>query len=163
MLFDLAATRAAVSVLEAKLRPIASRRVDINSPNWWTRPPSPLDEAGVRGEAEILMASILGAYGDGDASLRASIRQLLADAQSFAWWTGVSLPPTTVDGFKKRLLRISAMDRQIDPRDVLSQVHELCAKAQSAGVETVTILREVAALSSDEPNGWTRSILLRAC
>jgi hypothetical protein len=164
---DLSAARAAATALDAKIRPFATREIhDLSDLQQAMRDPSPLDELGIRAEAEALMASILHAYNVGDSTCRASIRQVLAEAPSFAWATGVPFPPTAVEGFRQRLLRISAIDRGMDPRDALTEVHELCAQAKSAGIDTSSVLRDVAALSSNvtHMNTWSiRSILLRAC
>src|SRR5215467_15646703 len=107
MSFDLRAARTAAAALDDVLRPIAKRPIvnlDLDSLHRLMQGPRPLDEAGVRPEAEALMDSIIRAYGDGNSSLRASIRALLADAPSFAWATGVSFSAATVDGFRQNLL-----------------------------------------------------------
>jgi hypothetical protein len=126
-----------------------------------------VDEAGVRIEVEALMGTVLSACADGDSDsdLRTSIRRLLEEASSFAWATGVPEPPTTLQGFRQSLLRLSAIDRGQDPRDVIDQVDRLCTEAKSAGIDTRAVLKEIAALSSDETEtdmGSIRSILLRA-
>ena len=85
--------------------------------------------------------------------------------KSFAWAAGVPDPPTTLQGFRQNLLRLSAIDRGQDPRDVIDQVDRLCTEAKSAGIDTRAVLKEIAALSSDESEtdmGSIRSILLRA-
>jgi hypothetical protein len=153
MEFDLEAARAAAAVLESKLRPIARRKVDFNDPKWVEKVrsgPHPLDEAGVRVEAEKLLGEVLTAYAAGDSKLRASIRELLAQASSFAWATAPREPPTTEHGFRQHLLRLSAIEKTEDVRDLIDSVQRLCERARDAGVNTHAALLEVAWLSSDE-------------
>jgi hypothetical protein len=139
--------------LEAKLKPIANRKIDVADPQWiekLQRSARALDEAGVRLEAESLMCSLLDAYASGDTSQRAGIRDLFRKYSVFVWATGVSLPPTTTEGVRLRLLRLSAMDTTTDSRDAILSVRELSEQARSHGVQVGPILREVAALSSVE-------------
>ena len=73
--------------------------------------------------------------------------------------------PTTEEGFRLRVLHISAVDRAGDLRDTIFKVNDISAAAKAAGVNTRPILDEVAALSSDERKssmGSIRSILLSA-
>jgi hypothetical protein len=166
MSFDLNAIKQALADLDERLRPIAKRPVDINDPDWLnklTQGPRPLDQAGVRPEAEAILGSLLEAYRIEGHCVRASIRSLLAQNPSYTWATGVQQPPTTEEGFRLHLLHISAVDQAQDLRDMLSNLHDICAKAKAAGVDTAPIVREVAALSSDEQKssmGSIRSILL---
>jgi hypothetical protein len=161
MSFDLNAIKQEMADLDERLRPIAKSLVDINDPDWvnkFTRGPRPLDQAGVRPEAEALLDTLLEAYRTKGDEVRASIRSLFAQNPSYAWATGVPQPPTTEEGFRLHLLHISAVDQAQDFRDVLSNLHDICARAKAAGVNTVSILREVAELSSDEGNSSMRSI-----
>ncbi len=74
--------------LDAALEPIAQRPVDITGPGWVARLrsfPNPLDEAGVRAEAEGLLSEVIGSYAvDGDETRRV-IRELFAEQRSFGW------------------------------------------------------------------------------
>jgi hypothetical protein len=170
MPFDLENARRLATSLEAMLRPIAKTRfegTDAHSLeeflNELTRL-APLDRIGARAEAETLMTDLVLAYYSGDSGLRTSIRLLLADTPSFAWATGIPDSPATVEGFRNQLLCLSAKDRLVDFRDKIMSVQELCMKARSAGVVTAGVLREVAALSSDEDGAdSTKRIFLSAC
>jgi hypothetical protein len=166
MSFDLNAIRQGLASLEERLRPIATRPVNINDHDWVDRlrqAPSPLDQAGVRLEAETILGSLLQAYRTEGSFVRASIRRLLAQNPSFTWATGVQESPTTEEVFRLHLLHISAVDHARDLRDTILTLNSICATANMAGVNTRPILDEVAALSSDEHKGSMgsiRSILL---
>jgi hypothetical protein len=168
MSFDAESANDAAAALNAALKPLADRPVDITDPTWLARPRSrrnPLDEAGVRREAEALLASLLDAYVAGDESDRTAIRGLFARNRAFTWATGVAEPPTTAHGFRRHLLRISAENGGADLRDTIVMVDELCMTAEKAGVDVGPVLEEVAALSSAAVvNGMTsvRSVLLNA-
>ncbi len=166
MSFDLNAIKQGLAGLEERLRPIATRVVDINDRDWVDKlrqAPSPPDQAGVRLEAEAILGSLLQAYRTEGPFVRASIRRLLALNPSFTWATGVQQTPTTEEGFRLHLLHISAVDHARDLRDTILTLNDICAAAKVAGVNTRPILDEVAALSSDEHKGSMgsiRSILL---
>ncbi|WUH93793.1 hypothetical protein OG900_29215 [Streptomyces sp. NBC_00433] len=71
----------------------------------------------------------------------------------------------TTRGFRQRLLEISLDDGNQDPRDMMVDLHELCAEARGTGVGMRSLLLDVAGLSSDVDTcgmGSTRHILLRA-
>ena len=167
MKFDISAARHSASSINEKLEPIAHRPVDINDPNWvqTLRNTHPLDEAGVRQEAENLLRSLLEAYAAGDRSLRKSIRELLSENSAFAWATGVPEPATTYEGFRWRLLRMSALDQAQELRDAVLMLNELCINAKSAGIDAGAVLDEIAALSGDTATssfGSLRDIFLHA-
>jgi hypothetical protein len=149
---SLDAVRARIAALNEKLRPIANRPVDTRDPNWIEKMrngPRALDEAGIRVEAEAVLNRLLDAYAAGDERMRASIRDLVATNRAFAWATGVPLPATTVQGFRRRLLWMSAIDQSEDFRDTMLTLREWCETATAAGVDVAPILAEVAELSSD--------------
>jgi hypothetical protein len=168
MSLDLNAVKRTLAHLDEQLRPIAQTIPDFKDPGWLDkirRGPRPLDQAGIRPEAEAILASLLEAYRIESPGARATIRSLLALNPSFTWATGVQQTPTTEEGFRLRLLHISAVDHAQDSRDTIFTLNDICAKAKAADVDTVSILNEVAALSSDEPKtsmGSIRSILLNA-
>jgi hypothetical protein len=166
--FDFNTTKQELAGLDERLRPIARRIVDVNDPDWANKlrqAPNPLDQAGIRLEAEAMLGSLLQPYRTEGPGVRASIRKLLASNPSFTWAANVQQNPTTEEGFRLQLLFLSAMDQAADLRDTISTLNDICAKAKAAGVETRPILKEVAALSSDEKSGAmgsVRSILLNA-
>ncbi len=153
--------------LEEKLRPIAKRPVDITRPGWFERLQaggSPLDEAGVRDTTERLLAEILAAYSQGTAQTRTAIRRLFHEYQSFSWAATLSVPRPTLDGLRQHLILFSINDQGRDGRDALLTLQEICQDARNAGLEIAPVLREVAAMSSDENKygmGSTSQMLLR--
>jgi hypothetical protein len=163
----LADWRARVSVLDARLQPIAQRSVDIRDPDWFTklrRGPDPLDELGVRSETEALLQEVIQLYFEGDDATRQAIRKLFFQNPSFSWAAKLSFPPTTPEGFRSHLLLFSINDQGCDSRDAVLVLQDLCKDASSAGVDTAAVLREVAALCSDQDKygmGSTRSLLLK--
>ena len=151
MSFDPTTIAKQVADIDAALKPIAGRTVDVNDPNWIEKlrsSPHPLDQAGVRAEAQALMAQMLAFYASGDAMERAGIREILAKYRSFAWATGSPESPTTESGFRQHLLRLSAENGGGDMRDTIMAVNALCQSAVKAGLDVGPALREVTELSS---------------
>ncbi|BBC30093.1 hypothetical protein SGFS_013870 [Streptomyces graminofaciens] len=163
---DIEGIEAAVTRVDTALRPIAERPVDVSDPDWAEKMrlrPAPMDEAGVRTEAEAALRALLSAYEHGDEPLRASVRALLAHRTAFRWAVHLPFEPTP-EGFRQRLLHMSIVDQGSDTRDELLTLHDLCAEACDAGVDIEPLLREVAELSSREDKygmGSMRDILLR--
>jgi hypothetical protein len=168
MTFDQLTMIDIVAKLDEQLRPIAKEIVYINDPNWADKirnASSPLDQAGVRQEAEATLVSLLQQYRNGEPSFRASIRSLLASHPSFTWATNVPKNATTEEGFRLHLLFLSSIDQSADLRDTIVTLQKLCATAAAAGISTRPLLKDVAELSSNESRcnlGSVRSILLRA-
>jgi hypothetical protein len=114
--------------------------------------------------AKSTLEDVLEAYATGDDSMRASLRELFARNSAFSWATGVAPSRTTATGFRQHLLLISVIDQSVDFRDTLLYLRDVYKEALAAGVDTASVLREVAALSSDESDtamGSLKSILLR--
>ncbi|MEU1514240.1 hypothetical protein ABZ490_19130 [Streptomyces sp. NPDC005811] len=153
--------------IDARLRPIAERPVDTTAPDWHIRTrerPRPLDEAGVRGEAEAALRALLARYEHGDDEDRAAVRALLDRCSSFRWATHLPYGRTP-DGFRQQLLHLSARNHDGDTRDELLTLHDLSAEAREAGVDIRPLLLEVAELSSAEDKygmGSIRRMLLGA-
>ncbi|WP_055589787.1 hypothetical protein [Peterkaempfera griseoplana] len=164
---ELAELEAWIAVVDACIRPIAERPVDLTDPDWVRRMregPQPLDEAGVRPEAEAALRHVLSLYTVGDEDLRADLRALLDRHRSFRWATTLPFEPTP-QGFRQCLLRMSVDDQGADTRDMMVTLNGLCEQARDAGVDIRPLLLDVAALSSDVDKygmGSTRDILLRA-
>lgn len=136
--------------LDQLIKPIARRPVDTRDPNWVAKirsGPHPLEQAGVRGRAERLLAQMLETYACGSADDREAIRGIFEKSRSFVWATGVSESPTTVQGFRRHLLRLSAENGGGDMRDTIMTINQLCEKARGAGVDIAPVLAEVAELS----------------
>ncbi|WP_105968988.1 hypothetical protein [Streptomyces geranii] len=156
-----------VALVDAAVRPIAERPVDTSDPDWadkMRQRPAAMDEAGVRTEAEAALRALIAVYAQGDEVLRASVRGLFSRYTNFRWAVHLPVEPTP-EGFRWRLLHMSAVDQGNDTRDELLALRDLCADARTAGIDLGPILREVAELSSREDKfGWgsMRDILLRA-
>lgn len=151
-----------VARLDAALEPIAKRPVDLSDPDWAEkmRAAEPLDEAGVRAEAEEALRELLGHYERGDDDQRAAVRALFDRHSSFRW--AGYLPDAD---FRTRLLHLSARDHGNDTRDELLALNDLCTQARAEGVDLRPLLREVAELSSSVDKygmGSMRDILLRS-
>lgn len=152
--------------LDEPLRPVARRAVDVTNAAWVAtlKESSPLDEAGVRPQAEDLLKRITTTYADGDDATRASIRSLFQRFTGFAWAATLPLPTTTADGFRAHLLHFSILDQGTDPRDATLALDHLVTTARAAAVDVNSILTEIAALSSREDRyarGSTADWLLR--
>ncbi|HEX2698159.1 MAG TPA: hypothetical protein VHM28_10665 [Anaerolineales bacterium] len=156
-----------IAKLDAALKPIANRPVDITDPNWVAKLrslPKPLDEAGVRTETESLLAEVIEFYPSSDDETRPAIRKLFAEHRSFLWAAALSYRPITDESFRAYLILFSIKDGGIDTRDAILLLQSLCAEAASAGVKIRPILQEIAELSSDVNKygmGSTKSLLLR--
>lgn len=123
----------------------------------------PLDEAGVRAQAEQFLFELIEYYPIADDGIRQSIRKLFEDHQSFSWAATLSYQPVTDKSFRDHLILFSIKDHEQDTRDAIVLLYELCEKARSAGVNIGPTLQEVAELSSDVNKygmGSTRSLLL---
>ncbi|MET7477341.1 hypothetical protein ABZT17_23650 [Streptomyces sp. NPDC005648] len=153
-----------MALVDASIEPIAHRPVDLTDPDWERRMregPDPLDEAGVRPEAESVTRELIGLYEHGDERERAAVRALLDRHPSFRWAAGPPLEPTA-EGFRRCLLWMSAVDQGSDTRDELLTLWDYRAKARAAGVDPRPVLLEVAELSSAEDRfgmGSMRDIL----
>ena len=156
-----------LSILDACLRPIAQCPVDIGDPEWFAKLSGslhPLDAAGVRAEAEVLLAELIEHYCKRDDATRQAIRELFAKNGSFSWAAALPFPPTTPENFRSHLILLAMKDQGLDSRDTILSLQDLCEKARSVGVDTEPVLREVAPLCSDENKygmGSMRSLVLR--
>ncbi|MFI6252840.1 hypothetical protein, partial [Streptomyces sp. NPDC051016] len=156
-----------VALIDACVEPIATGQVDLTDPDWVRKVQEsahPLDEAGLRPEAEAALRDVLSRYEAGGEDVRAALRALLERCHSFSWAT--TLPfAATPQGFRQRLLEMSVEDQGQDTRDMMVALNDLCGQARDAGVDMRPLLLEVAQLSSDVDKygmGSTRDILLRA-
>jgi hypothetical protein len=158
---------ARLSFFDAKLKPRGTRLIltpkDMEEE---MKRPHPLDEAGIRPEAENLLAAVIELYAS-TPEAREPIREMFRRYTSVARALWPSQRPTSEDGFRIQLLRISMMDYRRDPRDIPLVVGPICCEAENAGVKIQPILESVAAISSDvEPYGpkWSsmRETLLLA-
>ena len=155
--------------LEERLRPIARRPVDTTQHDWLNRLRAnkhPLDEAGVREQAEGLLGNLISIYAQGDDETRVAIRQMFAEYDSFGWAATLSTPWTSAAGFRQHLILFSMKDQEKDCRDALLALQGLVQDAFAGGVDTAEALREVAAMSSRTNRygmGSTHDILVKHC
>jgi hypothetical protein len=152
--------------IDALLRPIATRRVDTSDPDYETklRESRPLEEAGVKAEAEAVLRAVIALYAEGDDAVRAAVRALFNRYTSFRWAVHVPHEPTP-ESFRFALLHFSARDQGPDARDELLGLRDLCAEAEQAGIDIAPMVAQIALLSSDVNRygmGSTREFLLRA-
>ncbi|MGW3101755.1 hypothetical protein [Streptomyces sp. NPDC001100] len=156
-----------VELVDALLKPLAQGPVDITDSDWLVRlrdGPNPLDEAGVREEAEAALRRLLALYERGDEPTRSAVRALLDRCGSFCWAAEVP-PGRTPEAFRQQLLYLSARDQSIDTRDEMVTLNGMCEEARAAGVDIRPLLLEAAELSSAEDRygmGSVREILRRA-
>lgn len=137
--------------LDARLKPIAESKVDIGDPEWVEKLKSmePLDQAGIRPQAQALLGKVLEAYRRAPEEDRRRIRDLFQRYGAFAWAAALPHRPTTEDRFRQHLLLYAVVDQGTDSRDAVLLLDALLEEAGKAGVEVKPILREVAALASD--------------
>jgi hypothetical protein len=152
-----------IARLDAALHPIANRPVKffelLFKPRRRTHP---LDEAGVRAQAEQFLSELIEYYPTADDAMRQSIRKLFEDHRSFSWAATLPYQPVTDEYFRAHLILFSIKDHEQDTRDALVLLDSLCEKARLAGVKIGPILKEIAELSSDVNKygmGSTRSLL----
>lgn len=148
----------ALSRIDAKLRPIAKRRVDLSNPNWFnemTQGAAPVDRAGVRADAQALMKTLVRDYAVADAGWRAGARALYRRFDSFGWGVPAPFDAATPAGFRAHLILFSLEDQGKDPRDAKLQLDHLIQQAGKGRIDAGPLLREVAALcGEDDPYGW---------
>jgi hypothetical protein len=166
---DLTEASRVAADLNRALKPIADRPVDIDDDNWEEKlraEPAALDEAGVRDQAESLMNRLLDCYATGTAPERERVREILRQNPAFVWATPIDGSPETAAGFERRLLRLSACEPSADMRDTIVELDEIRRIARQHGVDTVPIMKSVAAVSSDAAGdsiGSFKQILSKRC
>ena len=155
-----------IARLDAALGPITNRPVKFFELLFKPRCRAhPLDEAGVKAQAEQVLSELIEYYPTGDDAMRQAIRKLFEEHRSFSWAATLPYQPVTDESFRAHLILFSIKDHEQDTRDAIVLLHSLCEKAKSAGVEIGPILNEIAELSSDVNKygmGSTRSLLLKA-
>jgi hypothetical protein len=161
--------QSATSRLDASLRPIAHRPVDVSDPAWADKLKgriNPLDEAGVGDDAASLMSEIFDAYPRVNAEERDRIRKLFAAHRSLGWAAGFLLPfSADASTLRPQLLLFSILDQGSDARDALLWLRAFCAQERADRAALLPLLREIAALSSAVDLygvGSTRAMLLHA-
>src|ERR1044071_8347525 len=95
-----------IAELDRRLRPIADRPVDITKPGWGARlvqGPHPLDEAGVRSEANLLLNDVIAFYQANSGECRQVIRKLFEENRAWTWGASLPFEPTTEENFRLHL------------------------------------------------------------
>lgn len=114
--------------------------------------------------ARSLMGEMADAYPLADAGQRQRMRALLSANPRFAWEVDVPRVEPAAD-LRRRLVRYSLVDQQPDWRDAVLELDDILRSGAAAGLDVAAVLRDVAALSSDEavdPGRSTRQSLLGA-
>lgn len=110
-----------------------------------------LDRAGVREEADTLVAEIIDVYAGGSDGEREAIRALFRKYDSFGWAVTLPHEPMSEELLRKTLLLFSIKDQGRDWRDAIVWLDGICARALKAGLPLAKMLAEAAALSSEAP------------
>lgn len=139
--------------LRARLKAAAEKRRQEGTP-----PHVPvLDRGGLRDEAETLLRDLLSAFTAATPEMRAALRDLVRDHRHFAWAIGgagdIVVPkdvPISIERCRDCLAWFAIQDQGRDPRDAILWLQQLCAAAERAGLPTASLLRDSAALASDE-------------
>jgi len=167
---ELAEFQKAIARLDAMLKPIADRKVSLNElasiANGALALASPLERAGIRADAEVLVNDITNTYAHSDAPARQTIRELFVQYQAFAWAAPSPWPLTVPDGLRRHLLMFSIVDQGQDSRDAILTLKHIVATAKAGHVDVTPVLKDVATLSSDVNKfgmGSTSGMLLDAC
>lgn len=158
--------RASVEFLDARIRPIAEKPVAFaDIPKFVSAMHHPLDDAGVRQEAERVMSDAVDFYARAGEAEREAVRDLFRRNRAFAWAATLPFAADDADGLRKHLIRFSIVDQGTDARDAVMWLSELCGKSTAIDADVVAaIRREVAALSSDVDRygfGSTRKMMLQ--
>jgi hypothetical protein len=151
---------ARLSSFDAKLKPIGSRQINtLAELEERKKRPPPLDEAGIRPEAENVLAAVIELYAS-TPEAREPIREMFKRYRFARWALWPPQKPTSEDGFRTWLLRIS-MNYWVDWRDLKLMLGRVCREADDAGVKIQPLLESIAAISIDvEPYGPVRKMLL---
>jgi hypothetical protein len=110
---------------------IADRPIDITKIGWGLRlkqSPHPLDEAGVRPEAETLLQELINVYRASGEDERETVRKLFEEYRAFAWAASLPFEPTTEENFRQHLLLFSIKDQGRD-----SRMRYCCSKTYAKG------------------------------
>jgi hypothetical protein len=154
-----------IARLDPLLKPIADRPVDITDPNWAAKLVGfdPLEEAGVKRQAQDLLSEILVRYVDGTNSDREELRQMFQEFGSFSWAARLREEPINRAGLRAHLILLSIQDQGTDPRDSMMAIDGLISIAMKQGEDIRPLLAEVAEISSTQSRygmGSMKEILL---
>jgi hypothetical protein len=142
--------RRGIAYLDGLLKPLAHRPIDINDLDWLAKMEGwdPLDQAGIKTQAQDLLSEILARYVEGPESDREELRLMFQEFGSFAWAATPREAPTSPSGLRAHLVLLSLQDQGTDPRDVLVAIDCLISAATKCGVDIQPLLAEVAEISS---------------
>jgi hypothetical protein len=111
---------------DEKLKPIATCPIRTSEDLEEFKHRHPLDMAGIRTEAENVLAAMIELYAS-TPKARQPIRDLFARYRSANWALWPPQRPTSEDGFRKWLLRISTDDKG-DSRDAMVMLGGIAVK-----------------------------------
>lgn len=164
---DLLALEMEIAELDNVYRPLVTKpgpesEVE-NSARLVARISKVLRDLGVHDRAAVAVRAALTAYVEGDEASRATIRRIFHQYPSFR--IVARLPPEwmTIEEFRAQLVHLSARDQAGDARDEILALDAMCARARQMGFDIDPIVREVAAMSSDEDRhglGSMRALIL---
>src|SRR5262245_12814430 len=159
-----AESMAELARLDEAIRPIAKGPVPLADLSDISELPQPMDQAGVRTEAQAFLLVILGALESGTEEDRRALRGLVTEYSNFFWATYPPEAATAVETLRLQLIHFALIDQYPDPRDAVLWLQRLC-ETQGVSLRMLASLRrEVAPLASDKNRygfGSTRSMLLR--
>jgi hypothetical protein len=143
--------RRRVARIDAAVRPIVRRSIDMSDPSWLKNlagAPAAVDEAGVRAEAELCLETLIEWYANSPEEIRNWIRELLAHYSSFAWATALPLRAGDHTSVRKQLIHFSMLDQGLDARDAVLWLDELTSRSGLTEAELHVMRHEAAAMSS---------------
>ncbi|MFN8390723.1 MAG: hypothetical protein U0136_10570 [Bdellovibrionota bacterium] len=156
---------AQLTILDRKIEPVATRRVDISQPGWAEHlgeRPRALDETGTRAEVEALLEEIIDEYPSLKDSERISVRKLFRKCPHVTWAVESPQDDDPSLRFRKQLILFSIKDMSSDTRDAILELQHIATTAVRAGIDIYPLLMEAAEWSSDENifgMGSTRRLL----
>jgi len=156
--------RREIAYMDELLEPIARRLIDVFDPDWPAKRQGwdPLDEAGIKAQAQDLLAEVLARYVDGPESERKELRRMFQEFGSYAWAAKPREALASRNGLRTRLVLLSLQDQGTDPRDTILAIDRLIAEAARCGVDIRPLLAEVAEISSSQDRfgmGSTKKIM----
>jgi hypothetical protein len=164
---DLVDVEREMARLDAIYRPVTSKPVDAavrdDPAAWGAAIETELGRLAVNDRAEAALRAAIEVYASGDETVRATVRRLFDQYTSFRWAAHLPREWDTAEEFRAHLIHLSARDQGFDTRDEILVLGDLCDRALGLGIDTGTILDEVAAMSSDEDRygmGSMRRVIL---
>lgn len=141
-----------IARLDRQLRPIANRTIDVNDPAWNVKlamAPHPLNEAGIRPEAELTLVAAVELYAALDSDKRQEMREVFRHNSAFAWAATLPFDADTAEHTFAHLVHFSIIDQGSDARDAVLWLADLLATVSVPARQLHELRQRAAALSSD--------------